>query len=61
MKKIIFCIILLNSIYLQAQVKKPIEKPEPLNSATRTFIDNSQKTRINKDWSFLAEFKSAKR
>ncbi len=58
MKKIILCFILLNSIYTFAQVKKPTVKPEPLNSSTRTFIDNSEKTRINKDWSLAADFKS---
>lgn len=29
-----------------------------ISSVTRTFIDNSEKTRINKDWSLSAEFKS---
>lgn len=41
-----------------AQNKKTEVKPENSTSETRTFIDNSEKTRINKDWSLSAEFKS---
>jgi len=41
-----------------SQNKKTENNKEPLNSNTRTFIDNANKTRINKDWSLSAEFKS---
>lgn len=58
MNKIITSFVLLACFCTYAQVKKPTVKPEPLNSTTRTFIDNANKTRINKDWSLSADFKS---
>ena len=58
MKKLLTSFVLFYSIISSAQIKSTTEKPELLNSATRTFIDNANKTRINKDWSLMAEFKS---
>lgn len=43
---------------MNAQKIKPKEDKPKLTSVTRSFIDNSKKTRINKDWSLEAEFKS---
>ena len=58
MKNILSIILVLFFTTAFAQTKKNETKKETENSVTRTFIDNSDKTRINKDWSLAAEFKS---
>lgn len=59
MKKIILLILVfcIHGVII-SQNKMTENNKEPLISATRTFIDNSNKTRINKDWSMSAQFKS---
>lgn len=62
MRKSILLLMLLSCVNLVAQKNKVLPKTEDKKeiptSETRTFIDNSDKTRINKDWSLAAEFKS---
>ena len=59
MKKLVFCIATcLLCFYSNAQKTKSEKEVKTTSSQTRQFIDNSLKTRINKDWSLAAEFKS---
>lgn len=58
MKNILSIILVLFFATTFAQSKKTEEKKEASTSITRSFIDNASKTRINKDWSLAAEFKS---
>lgn len=58
MKTKLIILFIFSSSVLFAQNKNAANTIEPLNSLTRTFIDSSNKTRINKDWSFAAQFKS---
>jgi len=58
MNKFLYLIVIMWSSIILSQTQKNLPKKEELNSNTRTFIDNSNKTRINKDWSLEAEFKS---
>lgn len=51
MKKALLIIVLLSSILSYSQ-------NENIESSTRKFIDKAQFTRINKDWTTIAEFKS---